>query len=885
MNFSAWHFFWAGLACAAVPIIIHLLNRRRYRVVNWAAMDFLRQALQRNRRIMQLRDLLLLLLRTAAVFLFGMALAQPFFESGSDEEFDRNQPLHAVMVVDNSLSMGYQEGLDRTLLGKAKDRAEEFIKQLPRGSRITVVPLCGSPGSYSLDPYRTPNDAIGALNQIDVVHRTGSFAGAANLAQKASEAEPNYAKRVVFIGDQQQGNWRGSLQPEELQQFPSMQVVDASANEPENSWISDFRLEDGIADVETPATFTVRLRHQGPLPRKDVQISLWVRDKDVFNEVVPKRVDLESGTGEQEVVFKHVFNDINVEPGKVTYVPVKVTLATDEHDRLALDNERFLVVPVVAAVPVVFVDQYGALGEKPSLNRYGETWPLRRWLAPVVSRTEESRQLVKIRHLTVDELSEESLADARLVVIAGVRDPAAKVDLLRDYVRQGGQLFIAAGGEFNPGAWTSSAWLEGQGVLPVPLKSDFRGTLPGSESTDYEWFEISYDNVMQTHALFRLGGVSDEELASLYGEAIFFQVAEAESLEQLHEELLESEKERLQEELTFLAEARQRLEQFATLESEGRLTDEQRAQRVADQERLSRLRPDWLRWVERVESETLPDEPAQRQAKLEQLARRSLPQLLARFRRLNDAQAGAGESGTPEGAYLPAVIQRNIGQGRVVLSTGGVTKEWTTLSQSNTILMFGRILRSMLRSTLPQRNFAAQDRIHLPVDADISGLVFQLQRPAAGSEPPIVEELRAGYLDAQTRGLTINDPLYQGIYTVTAYQAADSADQRIERQRRWETVLAVNLYDAGGSSESDLGALSRDEFEERMAGVDVPVSWVGPSESISLAGAAVRGQNSWLYLTLGVLALLLAEIAILAWPAVNAPPQNGGQAAAPTGNR
>ena len=44
------------------PVAIHLLNRRRYRVLQWAAMDFLREAIQRNRRILQLRDLLLLLL-------------------------------------------------------------------------------------------------------------------------------------------------------------------------------------------------------------------------------------------------------------------------------------------------------------------------------------------------------------------------------------------------------------------------------------------------------------------------------------------------------------------------------------------------------------------------------------------------------------------------------------------------------------------------------------------------------------------------------------------------------------------------------------------------------------------------------------------------------
>ena len=134
-------FLWAGLVCASGPIIIHLLNRRRYRVVQWAAMDFLREALQRNRRILQVRDLLLLLLRTLAVLLIGAALAQPFL-ARNDEAFDGSKPLHAVLLIDNSMSMGYQS-LEGTLLDRAKSRAKQYVEKLPVDSRVTVIPLCG----------------------------------------------------------------------------------------------------------------------------------------------------------------------------------------------------------------------------------------------------------------------------------------------------------------------------------------------------------------------------------------------------------------------------------------------------------------------------------------------------------------------------------------------------------------------------------------------------------------------------------------------------------------------------------------------------------------------------------------------------------------------
>ena len=82
-KFFAGTFAIAGLIAAAGPIIIHLLNRRRFRVVEWAAMDFLRQAMQRSRRAVQLRDLLVLVLRCLAVVIFGAALARPFLSGVS----------------------------------------------------------------------------------------------------------------------------------------------------------------------------------------------------------------------------------------------------------------------------------------------------------------------------------------------------------------------------------------------------------------------------------------------------------------------------------------------------------------------------------------------------------------------------------------------------------------------------------------------------------------------------------------------------------------------------------------------------------------------------------------------------------------------------------
>src|SRR5258708_39888662 len=68
----------AGVAAGliSIPIIIHLLNRRRFKTVTWAAMDFLMKAMRKNRRRLEFEQWILLATPCLLVFLLGLALAR-----------------------------------------------------------------------------------------------------------------------------------------------------------------------------------------------------------------------------------------------------------------------------------------------------------------------------------------------------------------------------------------------------------------------------------------------------------------------------------------------------------------------------------------------------------------------------------------------------------------------------------------------------------------------------------------------------------------------------------------------------------------------------------------------------------------------------------------
>ena len=93
----------AGAALVSTPIIIHLINRMRFRRVKWAAMEFLLKAQKKMRRKKILEQLLLLLLRCLLVFLAGLLFAR-FLGLNPDEGKETRPVLH-VVVLDNTPSM------------------------------------------------------------------------------------------------------------------------------------------------------------------------------------------------------------------------------------------------------------------------------------------------------------------------------------------------------------------------------------------------------------------------------------------------------------------------------------------------------------------------------------------------------------------------------------------------------------------------------------------------------------------------------------------------------------------------------------------------------------------------------------------------------------
>ena len=73
----------AGTALIAVPIVLHLIMRRKPTLLEFPALRFIQKRHDMNRRRLRLRHLLLLLLRAGAIALLAFALARPSVKFGA----------------------------------------------------------------------------------------------------------------------------------------------------------------------------------------------------------------------------------------------------------------------------------------------------------------------------------------------------------------------------------------------------------------------------------------------------------------------------------------------------------------------------------------------------------------------------------------------------------------------------------------------------------------------------------------------------------------------------------------------------------------------------------------------------------------------------------
>jgi len=469
-----------GAAAAAVPIVLHLLNRRRVREIRFSDLRFLEEVQVQRSRSLGLHRLLLLLLRVLAILLIALAVARPRLAGLAPGEAG---DVSMLVVLDASASM-QTAGEAGTRFAAAVDYAATTAADLAGGGEIQVLLADDEPRAVFGDWTRGGTGAAGALREL--APADGGFDLAAALSDAAEWAR-NARHRpalLLVLSDFQLASWDAAALAR-----AAAELTDAGVEHVLVRAFGQQRSNGGVRDVRLP----LRALQSGETLLLKAEVLVGRPDQPFWLEFGGERVAETVASARPGEIDSLVFALTAPGPGE------HAGLVATEADRFAVDDARPFVLGVRDSIEVLLVH-----GEQDLAAGRGGWRYWQQALAPGAAGDGPSadRSVFRIRSLAGGELETGDLERADLFVYldAGPLGRGAG-EALADWLRAGG------GAVFQFGDYNLAGYLSG--VLLPMLGVDGDIAYRNRSETGAEEARITD----RRHPLFR--GLSDPALDTL----------------------------------------------------------------------------------------------------------------------------------------------------------------------------------------------------------------------------------------------------------------------------------------------------------------------------------------------------------------------------------
>ncbi|MFO0830893.1 MAG: BatA domain-containing protein [Phycisphaerales bacterium] len=369
MNFLNPGLALAGLACVAVPILIHILMRRRRRPVPWGAMQFLLAAYRQQRRRMNLEQWLLLAARCLIVALAALAVGKPVLASITGAEGVRARTLY--ILLDNSLTSQASPDAGDEELAHLKSTARAMLATLSagRGDRAALITLAGPARAGVLPPAPDATQVAQLVDRAQAVASRADIEGAAHIVrQSIADAKNDDSSQdvVVLLSTFRAGSADLSRPLEALSttgrrvRVLAMSPADRAADNVSIVRAEPLRplLITGDAQNSPAGSLPVRveLARSGPAAGAVTKVRAWVQGAD---EPKPEDVATTPLTWNAGQRAASVFVTPDVRPGPSPEAVLHVQI---DADAIAGDNTYLRPLDAVAALRIALVAPSMAAG-------------------------------------------------------------------------------------------------------------------------------------------------------------------------------------------------------------------------------------------------------------------------------------------------------------------------------------------------------------------------------------------------------------------------------------------------------------------------------------------------------------------------------------------
>jgi hypothetical protein len=451
-----------GLLAASIPVLIHLLNLRKLKRIEFSTLAFLKE-LQKNKiRKIKLKQWLLLALRVLIILFLVMAFARPTIKGIAIGGTTSAAKTTAVFILDDTFSMSVVDA-NGSYLNQAKTTIQELLKELQEGDDAALV-LVSDKSNKEIKTTGNLAEFEKEVNSVQLSYSSGLLHNAIVKAAKILGESKNFNKEIYILSDFQFGRLydEGTLSDlsELLNDKVRIYTFNFSGKEVFNLGIDQLKIDNQIFEKDKPVNFSVTITNYSARPVENTVVSLFLNGQRSAQSSVT------IGAGDSRLI------SMQAVPKQFGYIDV---LAEIEDDDILQDNKRFTNFFIPDKIPVIiFTDD-------PADSKFVE----------LALTAGDDQSAIKITNKNLSQLSSIDLNQYDVVIIEGSEN-ITSVDRLNSYIKNGGRLFLM------PGSSTSIQnfqYLTKALGLPSPTGSF--GKINSSDSI------VPFDKIEFNHPIFK----------------------------------------------------------------------------------------------------------------------------------------------------------------------------------------------------------------------------------------------------------------------------------------------------------------------------------------------------------------------------------------------
>ncbi len=348
-----------GLIAAAVPILLHFLNLRKLKRIEFSSIRFLKELQQTKIRRLKFKRILLMVLRVMIIICVVMAFARPTIKTNipiSESSTEKN----IIFILDNSFSMNDVEN-SGSLFNLAKSIIKLLSENISGNNKYYIITTTGD----SLF-YKSGNSGkIDFPEKITLKETRGNINEALDRAFRITSVDKKFFNEIYLLSDFQKSNFdttslRKIIPTEIAGRIKSFVLVDFIPAEIDNRSVTGLQMKNQIIRPGIDITFEAIVFNHSNRDINNQTASLFING----NRRSLKSFDLLSNQS-KTISFSSTLADSGF---------IFVTIEIEEDD-ISNDNRAYLSFYLPSVIQVnVFSDQpENYLFVKNALDNSGST--------------------------------------------------------------------------------------------------------------------------------------------------------------------------------------------------------------------------------------------------------------------------------------------------------------------------------------------------------------------------------------------------------------------------------------------------------------------------------------------------------------------------------